>query len=217
MDPLRWMGAVRMRIHNNAYSGEKVHLLLSSHIKIHHLFRTVLDCSHLICAYFSPDSDETTFSLEKAIGDRVQKVTVLSCFFLFTTNTQLYTSQDVYWWTGLEWWGLLVDYGYVSSSFWTLILMAPIHCRGSIGDKVMLNFQQMFIFAWTIPLSNITRTSAAAACLGQDISVEIFYLGTLAVCIIIRWEADTHEPKHTTNTAAIFHHQCFTQILTHSH
>ncbi len=122
MDPLQWMGAVRMRvqtadknitiihttsvhqliscevkncvfvknkaiikafifkptyqskIHNNTSSIEKVHSLLSSHIKIHWhicLELYVLDCLAcnwcLICAYFSPDSDEKTFSLEKTI------------------------------------------------------------------------------------------------------------------------------------------------------
>ncbi len=38
---------------------------------------------------------------------------------------------------GLEWCGLLVDYCDVFITVWTLILMAPIHCRGSIGEQVM--------------------------------------------------------------------------------
>ncbi len=32
---------------------------------------------------------------------------------------------------------ILVDYCDVLSAVWTLILMAPIHCRGSIGGEVM--------------------------------------------------------------------------------
>ncbi len=51
---------------------EKVHLLLSSEINIHKhiLFRTVFEqffaCKHcLICAYFSPDTDKTTFNWRK--------------------------------------------------------------------------------------------------------------------------------------------------------
>ncbi len=40
---------------------------------------------------------------------------------------------------GLEWCG--VDYLWIIvmflSSVWTLILTAPIHCRGSIGEQVM--------------------------------------------------------------------------------
>ncbi len=34
---------------------------------------------------------------------------------------------------GLESWGLLVDYSDVLSAVWTLVLMALIHCRWSIG------------------------------------------------------------------------------------
>ncbi len=46
-----------------------IHPLLSSHIKSHNnLLWTVFACKqHLIYKYVSPDSDETTFSLEKAI------------------------------------------------------------------------------------------------------------------------------------------------------
>ncbi len=53
----------------------------------------------------------------------------------FLTNTQLYTSKDVNWWTGVVW--IIVMF---LSAVWTLILMAPIHCRGSIGEQVMQNF-----------------------------------------------------------------------------
>ncbi len=38
---------------------------------------------------------------------------------------------------GLEWCGSLVDYCDVLSAVWTLILTAPIHCRGSIAEQVM--------------------------------------------------------------------------------
>ncbi len=38
---------------------------------------------------------------------------------------------------GLEWCGLLVDYCDILSAVWTLILMAPIHCRGPIGEQVV--------------------------------------------------------------------------------
>ncbi len=50
---------------------------------------------------------------------------------LSITNTQLFTSQDI------NWCGLLVDYCDVLSVVWTLILTAPIHYRGSIGEQVM--------------------------------------------------------------------------------
>ncbi len=60
-------------VHNNTSSSEKAHLLLFPHIKIYRYicletFWTVLACKRcLSCAYFSPDSDEITFSLEKEI------------------------------------------------------------------------------------------------------------------------------------------------------
>ncbi len=54
---------------------------------------------------------------------------------LFITNAQLFISQDVNWLTER------VDYLWIDVMFlaaaWTLILTAPIHCRGSIGEKVM--------------------------------------------------------------------------------
>ncbi len=45
---------------------------------------------------------------------------------------------------GLEWCGLLVDYCDVFISCWTLILTAPIHCRGSNrwASDVMCNFSK---------------------------------------------------------------------------
>ncbi len=49
---------------------------------------------------------------------------------LFLTNTQLFTSQDVNWWTGVVW--IIVRF---LSAVWTLILTAPIHYRGSIVGK----------------------------------------------------------------------------------
>ncbi len=39
----------------------------------------------------------------------------------------------------------LVDYYGVLSAAYTLILTAPIHCRGSIGEQV-ISVQRMFIF-----------------------------------------------------------------------
>ncbi len=50
---------------------------------------------------------------------------------LFLTNVQLFNSHD-----GMEWGGLLVM---CLSAVWTLILMAPIHCRGSIVNLIHLS------------------------------------------------------------------------------
>ncbi len=91
---------------------------------------------------------------------------------LFLTNSLHKTLID-----GLEWCGLLVDYCDVLSAVWTLILTAPIYCRGPTGEQVKfcsfsltlinkqshllhwmawgwVNYQQMFIF---IPLMIIPR------------------------------------------------------------
>ncbi len=51
---------------------------------------------------------------------------------LFLTKAQLLDSQDVIRWTGVLW--IIVMF---LSAVWTLILTAPIHCRGSIGEQVM--------------------------------------------------------------------------------
>ncbi len=126
-------------IQNNASSSEKVHPLLSSQIKVHpHI---CLECFlPEIYVYFSPDS-EMTFSLEKAIL-RIEdyyfshkwqfEVKSVLMMDLLLTNMQLYTSQDINWWTGVVW----ITVMFVSA-VWTLILTAPIHCKGSIGEQVI--------------------------------------------------------------------------------
>ncbi len=50
---------------------------------------------------------------------------------LFLTNTQVFTSQDMMYWSGVDYLWIIVMF---LSAVWTLILTAPIHCRGSIGD-----------------------------------------------------------------------------------
>jgi len=50
---------------------------------------------------------------------------------LFLTNMHLFTSRDDNWWTGVVW--IIVMF---LSAVWTLILTAPIHCRGSITEQV---------------------------------------------------------------------------------
>ncbi len=122
-------------IHNNFSSSEKVHLLLSSNIKIHphiclKLFWTVLACKRcLICADISPDSDQTTFSLEETIlwthilagSDGLKLKT--SRWICFLQTHCFSPSQDVNWWTGVVWmkqhlWIIVM----FLSAVWTLIL-----------------------------------------------------------------------------------------------
>ncbi len=59
------------------------------------------------------------------------------CWYgLWTRIWQLFTSQDVNWWTEVVW--IIVM---SLSAVWTLILTAPIHCRGLWCD-VMLHFSK---------------------------------------------------------------------------
>ncbi len=90
-------------------------------------------------------------------------------FYLF----QIWSSPDVNWWTGVVW--IIVMF---LSAVWTLILTAPIHCRGYIAETVMQcyispnlmkiqplhlhHFEQMFISGWTIPLIKTYCTSKEA-------------------------------------------------------
>ncbi len=46
-------------------------------------------------------------------------------------QTQLFTSQDINWWTVV----LCIIVMFLSD-VWTLILTAPIHCRASIAEQV---------------------------------------------------------------------------------
>ncbi len=136
-----------------------------------YLFRTAFTFGHLclICSYFSPDSDKTTFSMEKVIlwlehshFSQNQKFEVKNVLImdLFVTNTQLFALQDVNWWTGVTC-GLL----WCFYQLFGLILTAPIHCRGSIAEQVMecyisphsssfgmawgwVHFPHIFIFGW---------------------------------------------------------------------
>ncbi len=74
-------------------------------------FCTVFACKQcLICAYFSPDSDKITFSLNKAIlwivdlyfsQKHWSEVKIHFKMHLFLTNMQIFISQDVNWFTGL--------------------------------------------------------------------------------------------------------------------
>ncbi len=77
------------------------------------LFRAVLSCKRcLICADFSPDSDQNTFSLEEVLLKILAECNglKLKCFndelFLLTNSFCLLKMLI----DGLEWCGLLVDY-----------------------------------------------------------------------------------------------------------
>ncbi len=90
-------------------------------------------------AYFSTNSDET-FSMEESVlwiedSYFIARSNVLKLktylMDLFLTNNQRLASQGVNRWTGVLW----VTVMFVAA-VWTLILTAPIHCRGSTGEQV---------------------------------------------------------------------------------
>ncbi len=99
----------------------------STHIFCLELFCTVFDSEWcLICAYFSPDSDQITFSLEKVIlwiedyFSRKQRFEVKKSWWI-CTNRQFFASQDVNWWIEVVWFtcGLLwCFYKLFGLSFW---------------------------------------------------------------------------------------------------
>ncbi len=129
-------------IYNKASSKENIHSLLSSHIKIHrHIclqqFWNVFTYKQcLICAYFSPDSDKTTFSFAES------NIRYCNGLKLKTSKWWIYYKCTAFHFTRC----LLMDWSHVDclwiivmflSVVWILILTAPIHCRGSIGEQVM--------------------------------------------------------------------------------
>ncbi len=80
----------------------------------------------MICAYFPPDSDHTTFSLKKAISWIEPIYFSQKQWFKVKNVLMILLGVDYLW--------IIVMF---LSSVWTLVLTAPIHCRGSIGEQVM--------------------------------------------------------------------------------
>ncbi len=94
-------------IHNNTSSSEKVNLLHQNPAT--YLFRAVLSCKCcLICADFSPDSYQTTFSLDEALLLIMDSILLIRSFWFHEMLTD-----------GLEWCGLLwCFYQLFGLSFW---------------------------------------------------------------------------------------------------
>ncbi len=90
-------------------------------------------------AYFSPNSDEMTFLLEKAIlwvedvyFSQKQWFEVKNNLRMDLFLTNMFINTYINWWTGEVW--IIVMF---LSAVWTLILTAPIHCKGSIDEQMM--------------------------------------------------------------------------------
>ncbi len=131
-------------------------------------FRAVLASKQcLICADFSPDSDQTTdlYFCQKQQFE-VKNVLMLD---LFLTNTQLLAPQDVNWWTGVVWitCGLLwCFYQLFGLSFWRHPFTAedPLLSRWwnatflQICSHLGLRVSTLQISGWTIPLTRLVDT-----------------------------------------------------------
>ncbi len=148
------------------------------------------------------DNRRWTFSLEEVLllimdskfgqkqGFDVKNVSM----DLFLTKLQLFTSQDINWWTGVVW--IIVMF---LSAVLTLILTAPIHCRESTGEQVMqcqispnlmkknsstswmawgwVHFQQIQIFRWFISLI-VTQHF----CVAQNSVRQIYFRHAVRCC-----------------------------------
>ncbi len=68
---------------------------------------------------------------------------------MFIKNTNIFTLQDVNWWTGVfcHLWIIVMFLSAVWTLILTLILTAPIHCRGFIGEQIMQWYISPNLFA----------------------------------------------------------------------
>ncbi len=137
-------------IHNTAFSSEKVISPesgeKSAQIKHSLQVKTVLNkylggfwCERTTSDFFIGGSVIMDYGLVFWPEAVVWSFNVLM-MDLFLTNTQLFTSQDVNWWTGLEWCGLLwCFYQLFGLSFWRHPFTAedPLMSKWC---KLMLNF-----------------------------------------------------------------------------
>ncbi len=89
------------------------------------------------------------------LGFTVKHIVIMH---LFLTNMHLVTSQDINWWTGAVW----IIYGL--NCFWTQLLIALMHCRGSIGEQVM----------WCYISPNLFQRRNKLICFLDDVRVGTF-------------------------------------------
>ncbi len=119
-------------IHNNTSSSEVIWSESGEKsAQIKHRLQDKTVQTNMLVDFDVRDNRRWTFLLEKALlWTHILVIKNVLMLDLFLRNTQLLSSPDVNWWTG-------VDYCDVLSAVWTLILTAPIHSRRSIGEQVM--------------------------------------------------------------------------------
>ncbi len=117
MDPLQWMGAVRMRVQtadkNITISTSNPHhsnLLIVSWSRKLHVYRKQIH-------YYDVFNFKPLLKYESS----------LSCL-----NQE--RNMQINRWTGVDYLWIIAMF---LSNVWTLVLTAPIHCRGTIDEQVM--------------------------------------------------------------------------------
>ncbi len=95
---------------------------------------------------------------------------------LFLTNMQVcFTRCKLMDWS-------IVDYCDVFlSAVWTLILTAPIHCRGSIGEQVMLNFSR------SVLMKKQTFNGLRVSTFSANFCFWTTYFNCLSICTLIHF------------------------------
>ncbi len=109
LDLLQWMGAIRMRVQTSdknitiIHNMTPVHQLMSCEVKSCMFLRN--NSSLRYCNFkSSSEYHNSTSKVQNSLPTYLFR-TILDCFCFdgFITNTQLFTSQDVNWLTGVEW------------------------------------------------------------------------------------------------------------------
>ncbi len=143
MDPLQWMGAV-MRVQTADKNITIIQLSTPLFNTPVHQLTSGEDTNCLL--YMQLVNGAWFVQISLLIQNRwffTEGSVIMDSYFSWK---QLFTSQDINWWTGVVW--IIV----FLSAVWTLILTAPIHCRASIAEQATQCYISPNVFGWTIPL-----------------------------------------------------------------
>ncbi len=136
-------------VHNASSRGNPLSSSSSHQNPLTYLFINVLACNRCFCIFLLIQTRQLFhwrkryYELWTRVLDESNILQVKIYWWMHFLWKQLFSSQDVNWWTGVVWitCGLLWCFYQL---FGRLILTAPIHCRASIDEQVdiMLNFSK---------------------------------------------------------------------------
>ncbi len=142
INPLQWMGAVRMRVQTadkniSIIQTTPVHVLTSVNMCLRKksIIETFFYFKPLFVVSLSSPSIILLSPVKKSSSLNQEKNMHRSSTISKSKQICLYL-QDVNWWTGVVWISVIF-FIFCLSAVWTLILTAPIHCKKSIGEQVM--------------------------------------------------------------------------------